>query len=226
MSKIKVLWLALVGVFAVSAVAAVSASATEFKTASFPVTFTGSGGPGELTTKGHKPIKCEASSSSGSVKNNILVEKVVVKYTKCTLVEVVTLSCGNNGSKENITTKEIAAAPVDLGGLNTAPVGLQLKPAAGTLFAEFVCESGFVKEVVKVTGEVLCESKGESVGKLATKGELVCKQKAAGEQEFEKANGGSTIIKLTSEVKGVSEPAAINTTEKLTFSANIEQTTP
>ena len=213
----------------VMATGASAAFGSEFKTKEeFPVGFTGSGGAGALTTAGHK-IECKTSKSKGEAVKASEATKITVEYTECVEPEapVEAATCGPEGV---IKTEELKAEPVDLGGAATAPVGLLLTPVnANDVFAKFECV-GFLgaSEAVEVKGSLLCESKGASVGKEAREGELVCEPEAGSrsKQKYEKANGGSTVHKLTAIVGGKEEAAAIDTTEVLKFNKLIEQTTP
>lgn len=191
-------YLSIVGVALLAAlvVGAASASAAlpEFKTEKFPVSFAGKNNTTlvPLTLKSSlNTVECTASQSKGNVAGPAEVKEVVVKYTGCKEGTKVCTTSGKAAGE--VETKSLVGVP---GYLNKLAVeaGLEMKPASGTVFAEFTCEGGFLNKVEGcAVGQVL------PVNKLQTTGELL----------FEE-NSGKTAQKWTKiEVNGVSKECVL-----------------
>jgi hypothetical protein len=226
MLRAKTLGIALVAVFAMSAVVASAAfGASEFKTKTFPVTFTGKGTDPEFESAGKNIVKCEKSESTGKVTGATAAEVAVTYSGNCELKAETPLKITEKCP--TIKTTALATEPVEKLNKSTK-TGLDIKAKSGAI-AEFTCE-GSDKVKVKVTGSVICES--TPIGKKATKGEIICKQTATpGEQEFTEAtNSKKEVFKDSLEAEStlsifkLKEKDAQITTEAVSYSAEIEQT--
>jgi hypothetical protein len=82
--KFKVLGLALVAVFAMSAVVASAASATNFTAASYPVTISGSQTTQHVFTAAGGETKCSTASFSGSATGASETQTITPTYEGCT----------------------------------------------------------------------------------------------------------------------------------------------
>lgn len=155
--KIGSIGVALLAAIVLSAFAAASATAATFEAEpSFPVKFTGEGGPGFLETKAGRVVTCTSTEASGEVSSASEVKNVSVRFKGCFAEHVALLTCQSKGAASGeIVTNSIKAKPVDLNAAKTE-AGLLLEPeAAGGLFAEFKCEIGPIKETLKVKGSVI-----------------------------------------------------------------------
>jgi hypothetical protein len=219
MNRIRVIGVGLVAVFAMSVGASAAFGASEFKTEKFPVTFTGTGGIAKFESTGKEFVECEKSKSKGEVKG-ALEAKVTVEYSG---------KCHAEGPKlkatcsEPIVTKELKVQPGDeIGKVGAGKEPGQLfTPKEGAVVAEPKC-----LVTIKVKGSLVCAS--PTAGKLSTSGETACKETAAGAQEFTAIKIGTearkTGLALVAEAPFVeTEKEAQITTEKLTFSAAVEQ---
>jgi hypothetical protein len=202
MRYFKVMGLCLVAAFAMSAVAAATALASEGPTLLFPngggakPNFSSVTGKGKLvsTAAGEKVIvECTAGRNTGvAVPGTDRVEKVVITFTGCTgKVKGVPVKCGAApaGANETIVTNSLSG---QLGYLHLGTpltVGLVLK-SESELFAEFKCSAA---ATIKVRGReiaakefagIIAEVLPGSLNKLidpGTAGLLTYKQEPAGE---------------------------------------------
>jgi hypothetical protein len=154
MQRLKVMGLALVAVFAMSAVVVASASAEpEFEpkkgAMAFPVKFSSSSTTNKTkleTVKGNL-VSCEGLTSSGEVASARKATNVVVKFKKCsTKVGIFTANCegGTGHGAQEIVTEKLTAKPVYIEGKTSKTVkeekGLDVEPTTSNgKFAEFVC---------------------------------------------------------------------------------------
>ncbi len=201
MRYLKITGLCLVAAFALGAVVASSAFASEGPTILFPngggakPDFSAVAGPGRFVSKaagGTLEVECTAARSTGvAVPGTDRVEKVVVTLTGCKgKIKGETVKCGAApaGANETITTHSLSG---QLGYIHVGTpltVGLVLK-SESELFAEFKCSVNTVKlrgreikekEFAGIVGEVL----PESINKLidpGTPGLASVKQEPAGE---------------------------------------------
>jgi hypothetical protein len=152
MKRFKLIGIAILAIFALTAIAANIANAEETKilpepTALLPVTNKATGGPGKLLTLGGKEIKCESSSGEGSA-TSFNLGTFHTLFTKCT---------GPLGS-----TCTGASNPSGLIALlGTVHFWLALLVKSGTLVAalvfliapfHFTCEAFGVKQLILVLG--------------------------------------------------------------------------
>jgi hypothetical protein len=230
MGRIRIVGLALVAVFALSAVAASAAFAgSEFlaKGGANPagITFKGTGGKAFFESEGGNKVVCEKSESTGKFES-ALEARVTVTYSgECKLEGTLKNKC------PTIKTKELKVIPGSKVGANETRLEVFL-PVSGETLAEFSCEG----TEIKVTGGVICKNNKPALG---LKGEVECKElpeaeKKLGLQEFKEALSweGAEEKDIKDELKAtatlgfikITEDDAQNTTEALTFSAEVEQT--
>jgi len=233
MIRLRVVGLALVVVFAMSAMVASAAfGASEFQVESGHTlkgtTIKGTGGTAKFETEGGEKIECEKSSSNGEVEK-ATVAKVTVTYSgNCHATGSLVSGPCENGSKD-IKTNALTISPGEkLGpGSSTTNIGLRF---TATVLAKFKCETTPFGAEVEVKGNLVCESVGKNVGpssEFLTTGEVVCTQSSAGIQKFTEIEIGTkkeTKQELSASVFGISEKDAQTTTEKLTYSQKIRQT--
>jgi hypothetical protein len=164
MRRFRIIGLALVAVFAMSAVAVSSASAAlpEFVPANgkFPVAAKFTSGPGTLETVGGHVVKCTLDSGTGSIASAKLIDGIVIKFTKCTTTVPLlgAIPCKTAGAAaEEIVTEKLTAKPVydNTGKTAVALLVANEKEGVTGLYASFVCEKSIVKETIKVRGSTL-----------------------------------------------------------------------
>jgi hypothetical protein len=160
MKHIRVITLSLVAVFALCAVAASSASATEILFAlptghNFPVTFTSKAGSATLETVGGIKIKCSSVSNNGTILSAHLGD-VLVRFLGCK-DNILNGKCKSPGAQtEEIHIKE---AVFHLGlehtstGNHAAILFLLPEEPAGSGTHQFTFECGGAN--VTVTGDVI-----------------------------------------------------------------------
>jgi hypothetical protein len=223
MKRMRIVWLCLLASFALTAIAASSASAAkpEFIAKKFPVTFTSTSGKGTLETLGGTQVTCSSDTDTGELtgaNGGKDIANVVVKFNGCK-ESVFNAECKTSGAaageiKTNVLSGEVGyikkAAPIE--------VGLMLSPTTAALFAEFNCLGG----LVKIQVQNLVEGKALPLNKSETKGELIYKQKL-GMQELNKLEGqtGESLLE-TSIGGGAFEGSGIETTDKITFAEPVE----
>jgi hypothetical protein len=191
MKRIKIIGLALVAVFAISAVAAASASAEpEFKpkNSAFPVKFSSSSTTNKtkLETEAGRKVECTGLNSSGELTAARKAGSIVVHFTKCkAILGGLTPACKTTGAAaEEIITKTLAAKPVFIEGKTAAKEerGLDVEPAtAGGAFAEFEC-AGTTLVVKNGTA-----AKNSVIGRIPAA--FVGKQSKTAEINFEQLKG-------------------------------------
>jgi hypothetical protein len=209
MIRVRTLGLAFVAVFAISAVASATASATlpEF---SASTTFTSAGGAGKLKT-----AKSEVSCTS-----NTTEEGKVTAPKSASVKAVVFKGCKSSGAEcKNAGKEEIKTVPLSgtLGYVEKAAVppkvGVELKPTTGTVFAEFTCGG-----IIKVTVSGATVGQLTPVNTLTEKFELAWRENAGKNgQEWTKLEGG-----LEATLKAFGETAWLVQTDQLTTAAKVE----
>ena len=229
MKKMSIIGMALVAAMAVMAVTVASASAAlpEFKTAAFPVTFTSENTlPLEPTLHssvlGEKNVSCQMSKDSGEIASAKLVSKVAVTYTGCK-EEGTSNPCTTTGQGTGtIVTKILKGRVGYLLPKSGVRSGIELEPAAGTVFAEFTC-TGFAGKVT-VEGCTIGEATPLNVSQKT--GELTFVENAAkNAQLFVEIEGGlhkpceQTVTASALKIKG---KGWIMDKEVETFAANVE----
>jgi hypothetical protein len=202
MKYFKSLGLCLVAVFALGAVVASSAFASEGPTLLFPTegkgakpNFSSVTGKGKLIAKaagGTLTVECAAARNTGvAVPGTDRVEKVFITFTSCKgKIKGETVKCGAApaGANETITTNSLSG---QLGYIHVGTpltVGLVLK-SESELFAEFKCSVNTVKVRGREIKEkefagIIAEVLPESLNKLIDPGNpgfLTYKQEPVGE---------------------------------------------
>lgn len=223
---IGVLGLAAMAAMLVTAMGATSAYAKpEFAvkaTEKFPVTFKGEGGLAKFLGSKLNQVLCHDSTSTGEVTSSTDAKVTILYLSGCETKGAVNETC------PDIKTNELLIVPLSNLNLGTKLGLLVLAAKAGETIATFKCNGG---TEVKVTGSVVCES--TPGGLLVTKGQVICKEGTKhGEQEFKSGEDslGSTMVggSLIAEAKVFEffkekEPDSQETTEKVTYSKEIEQ---
>jgi hypothetical protein len=230
----------LVAVFAMSAVVASAAFASEFTVESghtlAGTTFTGSGTAPKFETSGGAVVSCETSKSTGTVKGSKEAETTVTYAGKCEINggSAGTGTCTNVTGKQEIITEKLTIEPVEI----AAGTGVSEPTERGVLITNKKEEKGMLSKFectgnagkVEVKGRLVCESRGKNVKNtnvFENKGEVVCaKGSKAGEQLYTKITGSSETfeMKATASIFKITEKDAQITTEQLTYSQNVKQT--
>lgn len=213
MTRIRIIGLALVAVFAISAVASASAlAAPEFKGEGGAevkgTTFTSTSGAGKM--EGTETIKCTASTSAGEITSATTVGKVVVTFTGC---EDKGKKCKSSSGAASGEIKTVSLKG-ELGEVATAEaasgVGELLTPESGSKYVSIESCTLFP---VEVTGSVIGEV--TPINTLATTGKLVYTE-ASKKQTIKKFVGGTTH-ELTA-----FGSSGLETSNEVTFSKKIE----
>jgi hypothetical protein len=199
MKRIRIVGLCLVAAFAMSAVAAGTASATipEFltkavvgETAPTNIPLSGTVGVAVLETVAKNKVECKDAAGtaiSGTVTSKNTTAKNVTKFTECKSGEFV---CENAGAGI-IETKPLEG---ELGPITASLPGIRLwaEGNKGGVLASFTCAGGAIKIEVRgtITGS-LGGSAGsdEFTGKLLPTGSLTFSQ-SAGTQKYQGFEGG------------------------------------
>ena len=139
MIRLRIVGLALVVVFAMSAMVASAASAAlpEFSTSS---TFKASSGHALLETKAGHKVECSASTGEGTITAPKSVTKASVKFTGCKEPEI-GATCSSGSKSGEIVTKMLAGTLKYINA-GAKEVGIELKPESSTekVFVTFKCE--------------------------------------------------------------------------------------
>jgi hypothetical protein len=151
MRNVKTLMVALVAVFAFSAVAASAAMATPPEFSKTGVKFTSSGGEAKLKSPAGT-VKCTSISNSGKITGSKTGE-VVVTFSGCKITIAGIESACENVSAGTIETKKLE---MELGWVEkaTLKVGVALKPKSGTELAKFKCKTSPEMELT-IKGSVI-----------------------------------------------------------------------
>jgi hypothetical protein len=209
MNRIRIICLALVAVFAMSAIATASASALplpEFE-GPFPNKFTSTSLVSTLETVGKNKVTCTADTNKGEL-TGPKTDLVTVTFTGCETSGIKCNSAG--GAAGEIKTNQLASL---LGYINAATkeTGVDLSPAvAGANVAEFECAG--IKIVVR----------GSVIGVITplnkkTKAYTVKFVQKAGKQKVTKLEGGPKDVLETSINGGAFVESGESTTDKLTL---------
>jgi hypothetical protein len=191
MRKAKVIGVALAAVFALSGIAAASASAAPEWFKGNPavvvkekekIPFTGKAGAGVLEAKGGLgTVKCAGDTSKGEIEGPTTVVNVVVTYTGCTKG---TKKCtSGTETAGTIKTNTVKGTNIFVNAGKTI-AGILFTPPAGSPFVAFTCEGEAKNEV---TGELIGEA-NPLKGTPANTGTLTFAQEA-GKQEWLKVEG-------------------------------------
>jgi len=197
MQRLKVLGLALMAVFALSAIASATASALpevlNEKKEQAAQKFTGTSGVTELVKLNGKKVECEASTAEGEIEKGKPLGLFHIHFTGCK--GLLGAACTGEGDKE----KEILV-------LGTFHIVYDKLASEGSLGAailflvprfHFTCTVVGVKVLVLVQGEVLCLIK--PINTFAKHFEIVCeggKEKGdPGETTYWNDNGEAVDVK-------------------------------
>jgi hypothetical protein len=206
MKRFRILGLALVAVFAMSAVAATAASALP-EYSKFPVKFTGTSGTSVLKAGG-TTVTCTSDTAEGTIATATTTTSKVT-YTKCT--GPFSAECKSPGAKGGeIKTAELTGT---LGYLNKTKkeVGVLLKPKTGTNFVTIECFGIKTETTGSIIGQVT------PVNTKSTKSKLVFATKE-GKQALTKFEGESG----TNVLKAFGSEATLETTEEITAAEELE----
>jgi hypothetical protein len=229
MKRFRILGVALLAVFAVGVVAAASASAEVVVLPGTAQGFTGSGGLGSLETLAGTLVTCTSQTSEGKSEENKPLGTFHIHFLGCKATALgVTAPCASldhKVSEEAILTLGTYHLVFDHLGASLSEDGV------GILFLlehlHFTCETGIVKILVLVLGEVLCLVK--PVNTKAAHFEVTCEQKAKGDpKEIVYWNEAGTEVKMGSEAlktalnEGKEEGSSEVTTATVTPEKEIE----
>jgi hypothetical protein len=147
MSKVRVVLLAMAAVFALSAVAASSASATEVLFSQETGTFEASGATAKLIASNGKEIICTKVTSTGKTTANKHLGEVAFKFTGCTTKEgFITVNCENAGTGE-ITTSGTFHVGLGMKTSTDSNPGILILPSETTFKCSLV--------TIKVRGSIV-----------------------------------------------------------------------
>lgn len=219
---------ALVALLAMAVGASAAFGYSEFKTSgSFPVTITGKSGKITIESSGGNSLTCEKSAVTGSFTGSTSETAKLTLSGKCEINGAIHETC------PTLETKNLTGEPGEnLGGLvvgKTTKDGILFTPSSGVI-AEYICGS----TTYKFVGGFICET--APIGKMTTKGKLVCEQTSAGKQEFTSIEIGGKALEASLKAEsnlGVfksNETLALSAEEELSFTkangeaAEVEQT--
>jgi hypothetical protein len=199
MSRFRIIACACLAAFALSAVAASSASAALPEFSVIHVKFSTKGGAAKLSAAGEVVSCTESESKEAEITAAKKVAKVTIHFKGC---KKGTETCQSAKVAGEIVTKTVNG---EIGYIEkaTKKVGTELKPPnAGEEFVKFKCGGGIE---TKVTGCALGENTPVNV--LATEGKLIYRE-AGGKQQFTKFEGGGAC-----ELKAFGFIGAVEVTE-------------
>jgi hypothetical protein len=214
MGRSRIIGLAVVAMFIMSAVATASASAALPEwgfAAAATTTFTSKAGAGTLESTSGTKVKCTSNTATGTLEKPKAVKKVTVTYKGC---KEGSNECKTTGSaKEEIVTGPIEGTLIYAGAGSTKASELLKHESGGGTFVEFKCGAGLT---VKVTGEIIGEAtpinKSELTGKLTF-------EQAGGSQALQQENGVGAKKHLSA--FGLVE-SGLESIETVTFAENVE----
>ncbi len=227
---------ALAAMLVAAAVGAPAAGASEFKSASFPVTSLSEGlGISTFLSESLNSVTCQNSHGKGEVTSSTLAKAIDLYLTGCKLiVEKSSIGKFTDTCVPDITTKQLDIVPLSKLNLGTK-TGVLILPITGAELASFRCgteKKPNENEVeIKVKGSVICES--TPIGSLVMISKIICAAGAThGSQEFTHGtNPQGKIVEahLTAEttVFGIfkaTEKDSQETNEIVKYSQLIEQT--
>jgi hypothetical protein len=217
--------LALVAVFAMSAVTAAAASATtpEFKPVPAKKKFTSTSGYVQYTfNNGTEVLECNNSTAAGEVTGAKTLGKLVIKFTNCTTSGTGGSGCSvtSTGAKSGeIVTKSLEG---ELGTVKTTEaasgVGLLLKPESGKTWSVLAGNS--------------CLSETQMSGSIAAEVPTIGKKQVTNKLVFSDPSGKQGIRSITLDSGKAEKPELVfwgtamtmNTTDELSFEEALEVT--
>ncbi len=189
MKRLKVVGLLLAAVFVLSAAVSASASAAGTPEFSTQTGWTGTGGKATFTA-GTTTLKCEKSTSEGSMEASKVAGKYTITFKTCTSAG---LACNSLGS---------AAGTIVIGGTWHMEFGLEEEALIWLLVPSTHIECPELKTLLSMSGGILgsvtpknTESKEFTVAITATK-------EKQGISEFMTEEGGTEVISLQTEING------------------------
>jgi len=177
------------------------------------ITIKGAGGKAFFESAGKNKIECEKSESTGEFKG-VKEASALVKYKgKCEISGKLNGKCN-----EPIETTELIALPGTIAAAASGRGALFL-PASGAVMAKPVCAG----VTITVEGGLVCET--EPAKKLSLNGKVICRETAAGVQQFTEIEVGGKNEKdeLIANAIFTKEKDAQVTTETLTYNKEVEQ---
>jgi hypothetical protein len=230
MKRIRIIGLALVAVFALSALVASAASAATVKpefvpaNGKFPVAFTGTSGAGKLETIGKRTISCKTDSITGSIASAGEANKVIVTFKGCTTkLLFFTGPCNTPGNAaEEIVTNELKGIPY-YKSISGKTAVILTEPSSGTTFASIECVVAGQKEKLTVKGSGLgsvgTTNSSKTTNSLSST--LSSGVQTPNEYEYESGKTVKNVLPTT-EGSGAenfsAESSGVEGTENLTFS--------
>jgi hypothetical protein len=225
--RIRTLGLALVAVFAMSAIASATASATPpllpqlvNKSGAELVkkTFKGTSTESVFETKGGEAIKCKEDKIAGKI-TGLSTDSAEIKFTGCSA------AAGLAKCKTGSTTGEIVLNVTSLlVWINVAkeePGEDDILPAGGLLIE---CPSLLGTEKLKVTGSTVCPTTKD----LLVKATITCKQTKGVQEPSEYEMEGGLKFKAITETQGSGvktfgpEPSGLKGTDSLEFEEEVQ----
>jgi hypothetical protein len=207
-TRIRMIGLALVAVFAMSAIATAAASAAEMTP--FPNKFTAKSGASTFETKSGEKVKCSADSGTGEV-TSATKDTATIKFTGC---EAFGFKCKSAGAASGEIVLKVTSELVDIMKANKE-VGNIL-----TLEKELTIECS-IFEKLKVKGSTLCPITPVEVKTKEFK--LICKEKGGMQEPANYEVGGVLVKAPITETKGEGiknfafEQSGLEGTDTLTF---------
>jgi hypothetical protein len=230
MTRIRMVGVCLVGVFAISAGASASASAElpEFvpENGKYEKRFTSTSTESYIEASGQRIVVCQVSENAGTLHLAKLLS-VHARFTGC-VSPVLHVSCQTTGAGEPgvILTKQLKGT---VGYINkiTKEVGLSLTPpVAGGPLMVFKCGpvavkigEGTVAEGGKMGGDSVIAQLGPiNLSRTKYGAEFHCE---GGKQQVEKLEEGLRDVLEAKQGNGPWEEACLNYQDRLTFSENV-----
>jgi len=228
--RIRTILIGLVAAFAISVVAAATASAT-----TMPLIVNGSGvepvkkgftsesGKSEFETLAGHVVKCEKDTDTGTL-TGPSTDESTIKFTGCTTTFIVTLKCQTGSTKGEIVLK-VKSELVWLDKTESKEPGEDLQLPEGGITIE--C-TGLATEKVKVTGSTLCPISGFHT--LSSTGTISCKLESGkkGMQEHTKYFLGGvektdeTITEGSGAMKFGPEQSGLTSSDSLKYEEAVE----
>jgi hypothetical protein len=231
MKRFRILGIALLAVFAVGVVAAANASAEVVVLPGASQNFTGAGGSATLETAGGVVVVCETDTNEGTIEASKPLGTFHIHFLKCKIKALgVTAPCASLDHK----VSEEAILMLGTYHLVFDHLGMTLsEDGVGVLFLlehlHFTCETGIIKILVLMLGELLCLIK--PVNTKAAHFEIVCNETAGDPSETVYWNEAGTEVKMGTEAlkaalnEGKEEGAGLRTTMTETPENELEMMT-
>jgi hypothetical protein len=196
--NLKVMGLALVAIFAMGAVLASAASASNFHAASYPVTISGSQSTTHVFTASGTSVSCEKATFSGSASADSSEVTIHPSYSGCTAFGFVgatvnTEECNYVFHSGNTTNEaeQIYAGTTDV----VCPAGQSIKISASTCALEVKSQNGLsaVSYDNNAGGTVTVGANVENIANTVTKDGFLCPLKGTGNFTDGKYTGDTKV---------------------------------